>query len=380
MLSIQYLNKRLKKSHIEKILANYTIKYTTMKKEIDSKIDAMIKTFTQDISGFLDNVEEVAEEKEKIKSFEQNKNELETLREQVKDKIHEQTKLRREVELLKIENNRLKAISNNNNNNTIYSSRKKMFSPPHRDNNNHQALNTISNFDRQSLNSPLKKQKDVKSLILNSDRKEKKEIKDSKLFKSPQASTMRDNKKKIKESNENENKSKKLGESKKKEKKNNNNLLSFSSEANLEPKKKNSLFGSAKNLINKNKRINDTPKNKNNEINKKNDIKKGENIKNKNINNTSKNKQMPKSLTKQEYLRKKDKKKESEENSFEKETFTNNDENNESKSKITTEDYEEEQTYIDQEINEMNDFEEEILSLIGHINEFKQENNNNNLT
>ena len=246
MLSIQYLNKRLKKSHIEKILANYTIKYTTMKKEIDSKIDAMIKTFTQDISGFLDNVEEVAEEKEKIKSFEQNKNELETLREQVKDKIHEQTKLRREVELLKIENNRLKAISNNNNNNTIYSSRKKMFSPPHRDNNNHQALNTISNFDRQSLNSPLKKQKDVKSLILNSDRKEKKEIKDSKSFKSPQASTMRDNKKKIKESNENENKSKKLGESKKKEKKNNNNLLSFSSETNLEHKKKFTFWFSKK--------------------------------------------------------------------------------------------------------------------------------------
>ena len=217
MLSLQYLNKRLKKSHIEKILTNYTIKYTTMKKEIDSKIDAMIKTFTQDISGFLNNVEEVAEEKEKIKSFEQNKNEIETLREQVKDKIHEQTKLRREIELLRIENNRLKAISNNSN--TIYSSRKKMFSPPHRDNNNYQTLNTVSNFERQSLNSPLKKQKDVKSLILNTDRKEKKETKDSKSFKSPQPSTMRDSKKKIKDSNEDDNKSKKLGDSKKKEKK-----------------------------------------------------------------------------------------------------------------------------------------------------------------
>ena len=108
MLSLQYFNNRLKKTHIDKIIANYNIKYTTMKKEIDNKINIMIKTVTQDINSFLTNMEEIAEEKQKLKSLEINQNELETLKEQLKDKIHEQTKLRREIELLRIENKNLK--------------------------------------------------------------------------------------------------------------------------------------------------------------------------------------------------------------------------------------------------------------------------------
>jgi cell shape-determining protein MreC len=85
-----------------------------MKREIENKINVMIKTFTQDISAFLNNMEEVVEEKEKLKTFDLNQSELETLREQMKEKIHIQTKLRTEIEILRIENNRLKALSNNN--------------------------------------------------------------------------------------------------------------------------------------------------------------------------------------------------------------------------------------------------------------------------
>ena len=125
MLSLQYLNKRLKKDHIEKILENYNIKYTTLRKEIDNKINVMMKTITQDLSAFLNNMEDVAAEKEKIKSHEINQNEIETLREQVKDKIHEHTKLKREIEMFKTENNRLKALSNNSSNYQTNTTKKK---------------------------------------------------------------------------------------------------------------------------------------------------------------------------------------------------------------------------------------------------------------
>ena len=116
MLSLQYLNKRLKKNHIEQILKNYNIKYTTMKNEIENKINIMIKTFTEDISQFLNNLEDIAEQKKQLKNIVNNQTELESLREEIKEKIHEQTKLRREIELLRIENNRLKINTNPNNN------------------------------------------------------------------------------------------------------------------------------------------------------------------------------------------------------------------------------------------------------------------------
>ena len=35
-----------------------------MKKEIENKINMMIKAFTEDISAFFNNMEEIAEEKE----------------------------------------------------------------------------------------------------------------------------------------------------------------------------------------------------------------------------------------------------------------------------------------------------------------------------
>jgi hypothetical protein len=191
MLSIQYLNKRLTKKHIEKILSNYTIKYTTMKKEIENKVNVMIKTFTEDISAFLNNMEEIAEEKEKLKSLTNNQNELESLREQMKAKNHEESDLRREIELLKMENNRLRSSSNNTNTINNTSSRKKLYSST-REN-----FNSMSNYNSPNVRSPLKKGRNANSLLLKTDRKESKKHLDTRLFKSPQTTQLKKTTKKI---------------------------------------------------------------------------------------------------------------------------------------------------------------------------------------
>ena len=66
----QYLNTRLTKNNINKILYNYNIKYMTMKNEIDNKINLMIKAFNQDIYSFLNKFVEIAEQKQKLKAYE----------------------------------------------------------------------------------------------------------------------------------------------------------------------------------------------------------------------------------------------------------------------------------------------------------------------
>ena len=42
MIQKQYLTNNLKKSHIERIVQNYNIKYLTMKNEIDNKLNNLI--------------------------------------------------------------------------------------------------------------------------------------------------------------------------------------------------------------------------------------------------------------------------------------------------------------------------------------------------
>ena len=375
MLSLQYLNKRLKKNHIEQILTNYNIKYTTMRKDIENKINIMIKTFTEDISAFLNNMEEIAEQKQQKKNIENNQNELESLREQLKEKVHEQTQLKREMELLRIENNRLKATPNNISKNN--SKKKFIVSPssPSNKDNKYQGLNTISNFQ-----SPMKRSKGSSSLLLKTEKKDKKEkIKDSRIFKSPQNIQMKKTKK-INEFNSSDISNNKTKTLRKKEiNKTHKNILSFSSSDIMsEPNKKNTNLNSSKRLPNKDKKINTTNKKDNTKNNKngtsdKKIENKSKNIVNKSLNLISKNKEESKIL-KQSENNVNNQIKESEDYSSEKENITYNDENNESKSKITTEDNEEELSIIDEEISEMNCMEEEILSLMDQIKEFKQNN------
>ena len=391
MLSLQYLNKRLKKSHIEQILKNYNIKYTTMKNEIENKISIMIKTFTEDISQFLNNLDEVAEQKQQLKNLENKNIELQSLREEIKDKIHEQTKLRREIELLRIENNRLRS----NMMSTFNNSRKKLkytpLSPTHR-NISYKSINTVSNFrngnynhnHKSPINSPIKMWKDTNSLYLKTEKKDKKEYKDTKIFKSPQIEVK---KAKTKNSdfnlndNKNKNKNKNCLRKNINKNQNNKNILSSSTKETAELNKKNINSNSSKNIRKQTKIITNKStfiKNKNmkNLIIGKNleklETTNKDKLLNKNINTKVNNieKESSKTLFKFESLGE-SKKKESEDYSSDKES--------ESKSKITNEYYDSEEadlTLIDEEINEMNYIEKEILSVMGQINEFKQKNNN----
>ena len=391
MLSLQYLNKRLKKSHIEQILKNYNIKYTTMKNEIENKISIMIKTFTEDISQFLNNLDEVAEQKQQLKNLENKNIELQSLREEIKDKIHEQTKLRREIELLRIENNRLRS----NMMSTFNNSRKKLkytpLSPTHR-NISYKSINTVSNFrngnynhnHKSPINSPIKMWKDTNSLYLKTEKKDKKEYKDTKIFKSPQIEVKKA-KTKISDFNLNDNKNKNKNKNCLRKNinknQNNKNILSSSTKETAELNKKNINSNSSKNIRKQTKIITNKStfiKNKNmkNLIIGKNleklETTNKDKLLNKNINTKVNNieKESSKTLFKFESLGE-SKKKESEDYSSDKES--------ESKSKITNEYYDSEEadlTLIDEEINEMNYIEKEILSVMGQINELKQKNNN----
>ena len=351
MLQLQYLNVKLKKNQIEKILSNYNIKYTTMKKEIDNKIDIMIKTFNEDISTFLINMEEIAEQKQKLKSLEYNQNELESVREQLKEKIHELTKLKREIDLLKSENNRLKNLNNKNNN-----KKGRFFSPSFRFSHNKTLNNSsFNNTKNNNIN-------ETKSFIL------KTEIKDN-TFKSP---LIEKSKKKINELILDDNK-KKIRIRLKKDIKNSlsnsiNSELKTESKLNLQNnKKKDNIFVIKKQLLNKNKDLTKSY------ISVKNSKKKIKNMKkSKNILSSTRNfnKREYKTMTNEGIIKKR------EDKSYEKDSLIvkNNNINNEDSESESSEKINEEQNDdINKEINEMNDIEEEIISIIDQIKEFKKD-------
>ena len=108
MLQLQYLKLGLKNNHVNKILNNYRIKYTQIKNEMESKINQMIKLFLNDISQFLENLEEVSEQKHKISEYDSVLKDLELARAKIKDKITSEHKLKNECDMLQQENCMLK--------------------------------------------------------------------------------------------------------------------------------------------------------------------------------------------------------------------------------------------------------------------------------
>ena len=406
MLQLQYLNTKLQKKHIDQILSNYNIKYTTMKNEIGNKINLMIKSFNQDISEFLNNMAEIADQKQQLKHLERNQNELETVREQLKDKIHEQTKLKREIELLKMENTRLKNFNSNNNSN----SSQRLLSPTSR------GITQSSNGI--ILNQTQKKLKVTKSNFYRTEKKEKsKEIR----FKSPLNFGLR-HKKKITDLVLDE--------------KHKNNKTIFKKESNFGNMKKNFLYNSVntefKTEPNTNKSIKSTKnmfnKNKEDFIVVKKRIYKNENLtksinntkiklikknnNNKLFNSTSQNfKKVKKIISKNIFNKgnnktlevKKEKEKEDDENE-KKDNITNKENtyssensssDNESRSRSISRSRSKSKSRsrsksksrmtenvddktIDEEIDEMNILEDEILSLMEQIKDFKKEKDKNN--
>ena len=108
MFQSQYLNSRLNNKHINSILDNYKLKYSGIKIEIESKVNEMIKLFLKDVLGFLENVEEIAIKKKKLNNYEKMKNELDSIKSQLKIKTYNEHKTKNELDLLMQENSLLK--------------------------------------------------------------------------------------------------------------------------------------------------------------------------------------------------------------------------------------------------------------------------------
>ena len=139
MFQFQYLNSRLNNKHINSILDNYKLKYSRIKIEIESKINDMIKLFLKDILGFLENVEEIASKKKILNNYEKMKNELDSIKYQLKLKAYNEHKTKNELDLLIQENSllkvKIKSLNqkifnlNNSNNNIINNNERNSKSP-----------------------------------------------------------------------------------------------------------------------------------------------------------------------------------------------------------------------------------------------------------
>ena len=108
MLQMQFYASKLTKSQIERMLSNYKIKYTTLKTDLDAKINGMIQIFLKDILAFLENIEEIASEREKIQEYDRIKNELQCLNDKLSEKTKKEIELKNEINNLSEENKQLK--------------------------------------------------------------------------------------------------------------------------------------------------------------------------------------------------------------------------------------------------------------------------------
>ena len=109
MFQVQYLNQALNKNQIERIISNYNIKYTTLKREINNKIDHLIDIMLKDLSQFYEGIQQNSKDKEIQKNYEKAKNEIQLLNIQLKQKTHNETKLKQEIEGLKMKNQQKEA-------------------------------------------------------------------------------------------------------------------------------------------------------------------------------------------------------------------------------------------------------------------------------
>ena len=132
MLQKQYYTYKLSKTQIDHILANYNIKYTTMKTDIESKLANMIQVFLKDIFAFLENIEEIASEKDKLKEFDRMKKELKSASQKLLEKTKNEIKLQSTISSLSKEVASLKEKLNRNSRNTstIQSPKSECFNQP----------------------------------------------------------------------------------------------------------------------------------------------------------------------------------------------------------------------------------------------------------
>jgi len=101
MIQLQYYNNGLSKTQIEQILNNYNLKYNTLTNEINSKLNNLIKTFLNDISPFLENIEYISKEMKKLKDLETNRDQIEFLENQLNEKCIIENQLQNDIITLK---------------------------------------------------------------------------------------------------------------------------------------------------------------------------------------------------------------------------------------------------------------------------------------
>ena len=91
-----------------------------MKNEIDAKFNNMIKLFINDIRPFLENIEELTNERKKLKDLENREREIELLREKLNEKITNEHKMKSDLDFLKKENTDLKSKMKNKRKNVTF--------------------------------------------------------------------------------------------------------------------------------------------------------------------------------------------------------------------------------------------------------------------
>ena len=108
MIQFQYYRKGLTKIQIEHILNNYKLKYTTITNEINSKLNYLIKTVLNDISPFLENIEEISKELKNLKEMDNHKSKIELLENKLQEKSLIEHQLQNDIINLKKEISSLK--------------------------------------------------------------------------------------------------------------------------------------------------------------------------------------------------------------------------------------------------------------------------------
>ena len=157
MIQLQYYNKGLTKNQIEQILNNYNLKYTTLTKEINSKLNSLIKTVLNDISPFLENIEEISKEIKSLKEMDSHKRKIELLENKLQEKSQVEHQLQNDIISLKKEISLLKEKNKNDSTENIIKVNTTYTSPVKRKNKKTIDMNNMNNLiDLQNLKQDLK--------------------------------------------------------------------------------------------------------------------------------------------------------------------------------------------------------------------------------
>jgi hypothetical protein len=169
MIQKQYLTNNLKKSHIERIVHNYNIKYLTMKNEIDNKLNNLINFILTDILSIFEEIQNINSEKEKKKDYNKTKKETEQLSKKLNYKIQNENKLKQEIENLKNEIKILKqqAFKNNLSNYNSNNNNIKRISEKTPDKKNRRLNHSYSQMYKFNSNNSEKNKKKINKQIKN---------------------------------------------------------------------------------------------------------------------------------------------------------------------------------------------------------------------